>query len=192
MVPAGVPMVPDVRVDNRVRDYHVDVGDRANANQDVVIVLDRWNERYRWRCKLCQMFSRQYKGDAARVKAARGYAYANRKMIHEAFDRGGIKAVVLNALRVGFETPPVIHDTCGRGMGVGDRREPCSFRRCDLQRRGATDQGRCTLASHTQGAGSAGPQKDDLASGKGARPSQGTACQDPSVTARNGKTGRAP
>jgi hypothetical protein len=49
---AAFPVVPDVRVNDRVRDYHVDVGDRAKANQDVVIVRDRWNERYRWRCKL--------------------------------------------------------------------------------------------------------------------------------------------
>jgi hypothetical protein len=53
-------------------------------------------------CYLCRLFARQYRPDNERAKQARDYAYSNRKMIHEAFDRGVVKAD--NALRVGFET----------------------------------------------------------------------------------------
>ena len=52
----------------------------------------------------CRLFARQYQPDRERAKQARDYAYSNRKMIHEAFDHGVVKADVLNALRVGFET----------------------------------------------------------------------------------------
>lgn len=59
--------------------------------------------RFQWRCRVCGIFARQYRHDKERAKAARDYAYANRGMIGEAFDRGVVKEVVVNALRVGFD-----------------------------------------------------------------------------------------
>jgi hypothetical protein len=49
---------------------------------------------------LVALLSRQYQPDRERAKQARDYAYSNRKMIHEAFDRGVVKADVLNALLI--------------------------------------------------------------------------------------------
>jgi hypothetical protein len=79
---------------------------------------DYGDQRYRWRCLLCQLFARQYLPDKVRMKAAQDYAYSRRAMIHDAFDHGVIKAVVLNALRLGFETAQPVQII---GETIGDR-----------------------------------------------------------------------
>ena len=65
----------------------------------------RLNERYRWRCLLCQLFGKRYAPDKDRMKAAQDFAYSHRAMIHAAFDAGRFKADVLAELAGLYEKP---------------------------------------------------------------------------------------
>jgi hypothetical protein len=64
---------------------------------------DKGAERYAWRCKLVHKFGRSYLPDRDRMKEARDFAYSRRASIHAAFDRGELKAAVLESLAKAFE-----------------------------------------------------------------------------------------
>src|SRR2546430_16113135 len=64
---------------------------------------DKGPERLRWRCRLVHMFGRFYLPDRGRMKEARGFAYSRRASIHAAFDRGELKATVLESLAKAFD-----------------------------------------------------------------------------------------